>query len=249
MGRITITTDVVRENNQTYRLGWTEQCKDGSKMGVGCPEYVLLFRKLPTDTTKAYADTPVKKSKQEYSRGRWQLDAHAYWRSSGDRLISKEELINIPVKNLQQVYSRYSKQHTYNYAEHVALAEKLDEQGRLPATFMVIAPSAMTDTVWDDILRMRTLNAEQRRRDLQLHVCPLQIDIVERLIDRYSNKGDVIFDPFGGIGTVPLTAMKMGRYGMATELNNGYFRDGVGYCKAYEDEVNTPTLFDFIGEE
>ena len=38
-GMITVVTDVVRENNQTYRLGWTEQCKDGSKMGVGCPEY------------------------------------------------------------------------------------------------------------------------------------------------------------------------------------------------------------------
>ena len=37
-GRVTVETDVVRENNQTYRLGWTEQCKDGSKMGVGCPE-------------------------------------------------------------------------------------------------------------------------------------------------------------------------------------------------------------------
>ena len=249
MGRITITTDVVRENNQTYRLGWTEQCKDGTKMGVGCPEYVLLFRKLPTDTTKAYADTPVKKSKQEYSRGRWQLDAHAFWRSSGDRLISKEELEHIPVKDLQKVYSKYSKQHVYSYEEHVKLAETLDEQGGLPATFMVIAPAAMTDTVWDDILRMRTLNAEQRRRDLQLHVCPLQIDIVERLIDRYSNKGDVILDPFGGIGTVPLTAMKMGRYGMAVELNNGYFRDGVGYCKAYEDEISAPTLFDFIDDD
>ena len=57
-GMITVVTDVVRENNQTYRLGWTEQCKDGSKMGVGCPEYILLFRKLPTDRSKAYADEP-----------------------------------------------------------------------------------------------------------------------------------------------------------------------------------------------
>lgn len=53
-GMITVLTDVVRENNQTYRLGWTEQCKDGTKMGVGCPEYILLFRKLPTDRSKAY---------------------------------------------------------------------------------------------------------------------------------------------------------------------------------------------------
>ena len=215
-------------------------------MGVGCPEYVLLFRKLPTDTSRAYADIPVKKSKQEYSRGRWQIDAHAYWRSSGDRLVTKDELMNTPVNNLQKIYNQYSKHHVYSYEEHVALAEKLDSENKLPATFMVIAPSSWTDSVWDDILRMRTLNAEQRRRDLQLHVCPLQLDIVERLIDRYSNKGDIILDPFGGIGTVPLTAMKMGRFGMAVELNPDYFRDGVGYCKAEEEEENLPTLFDLI---
>ena len=48
----TIVTDVVRENNQTYRLGWTEQCKDGTKMGVGMPEYLLLSASLrPTPAT------------------------------------------------------------------------------------------------------------------------------------------------------------------------------------------------------
>ena len=86
-GMITVVTDVVRENNQTYRLGWSEQCKDGSKMGVGCPEYILLFRKLPTDKSTAYADEPVKKTKEEYTRAQWQIDAHGYWRSSGDRLV------------------------------------------------------------------------------------------------------------------------------------------------------------------
>lgn len=87
---ITVVTDVVRENNQTYRLGWSEQCKDGSKMGVGCPEYILLFRKLPTDKSNAYADEPVTKSKEEYGRAQWQIDAHGYWRSSGDRLLAKK---------------------------------------------------------------------------------------------------------------------------------------------------------------
>lgn len=246
MGRITITTDVVRENNQTYRLGWTEQCKDGSKMGVGCPEYVLLFRKLPTDTSKAYADTPVTKSKADYSRGRWQIDAHAYWRSSGDRLVTKDELKEVSVNKLQKVYTQFSKSNVYNYDEHVALAEKFDKENKLPASFMVIAPASWNDTVWDDINRMRTLNAEQRRRDMQMHVCPLQLDIIERLITRYSNEGDVVLDPFGGIGSTPMTAIKMGRYGIGIELNPDYFRDGVGYCKAEEDKIDVPTLFDFM---
>ena len=70
-GMITVVTDVVRENNQTYRLGWSEQCKDGTKMGVGCPEYILLFRKLPTDHSKAYVQMiryqRARKSTQEHS--------------------------------------------------------------------------------------------------------------------------------------------------------------------------------------
>lgn len=246
MGRIPITTDVVRENNQTYRLGWTENCKDGTKMGVGCPEYVLLFRKLPTDRSTAYADVPVTKNKEDYSRGRWQLDAHAYWRSSGNTLIDKEQLKNMPVANLQKVYRKYSQNNVYNYKEHVELVEKLDKENKLPASFMVCAPASWNDTVWDDIVRMRTLNSEQSRRKQQMHVCPLQIDTVERLIERYSNPGEIVADFFGGIMTVPYCAVKMDRYGIGIELNPDYFRDGVAYLQTADEQKNAPTLFDFI---
>jgi DNA methylase N-4/N-6 domain protein len=246
-GMITVVTDVVRENNQTYRLGWTEQCKDGSKMGVGCPEYILLFRKLPTDKSTAYADTPVKKTKEEYIRAQWQIDAHAYWRSSGNRLISKEEFENISVDNLQKVYREYSRENVYDYKEHVELAKKLDEKGKLPAIFMVVAPGSWNQLeVWDDINRMKTLNINQSRRRKQMHVCPLQIDIVERIVNRYSNPGELVYDPFGGIGTVPMVAVQKGRKGYMCELNSDYFRDAVGYLQSVENEITAPTLFDFI---
>lgn len=249
-GMITVVTDVVRENNQTYRLGWTEQCKDGSKMGVGCPEYILLFRKLPTDRSTAYADDPVKKSKEEYTRAQWQIDAHGYWRSSGDRLLTKDEIKQFPVSKLQAAYRKYSRNAVYNYEEHVKLAEELDKDGKLPATFMVVAPGSWNQMeVWDDINRMRTLNSNQKRRRLQMHVCPLQLDIVERIINRYSNEGDIVLDPFGGLMTVPMTAVKMHRYGYGIELNSDYFRDGTGYLQEAENEIETPTLFDFMGEK
>lgn len=246
-GMITVVTDVVRENNQTYRLGWSEQCKDGTKMGVGCPEYILLFRKLPTDHSKAYADDPVSKSKEEYTRAQWQIDAHGYWRSSGNRLISKDELKEISVDNLQKAYRKYSRESVYNYEEHVKFAKELDKDGRLPATFMVVAPGSWNQLeVWDDINRMRTLNTTQSRRRAQMHVCPLQLDIVERIINRYSNPGDVVYDPFGGLMTVPMTAVKMHRFGKGCELNLDYFRDGVGYLQAAENEMDELTLFDFM---
>ena len=247
-GMITVVTDVVRENNQTYRLGWSEQCKDGSKMGVGCPEYILLFRKLPTDKSNAYADDPVKKTKEDYTRAQWQIDAHGYWRSSGDRLISKDELKEFSVDDLQRVYREYSRSNVYSYEEHVKLAEELDKNDKLPATFMVVAPGSWNNLdVWDDINRMRTLNTTQSRRRQQMHVCPLQLDIVERIINRHSNEGDMVLDPFGGLMTVPMTAVKMKRYGYGIELSCDYFRDGVGYLQEAENEIETPTLFDFMG--
>lgn len=247
-GMITVVTDVVRENNQTYRLGWTEQCKDGSKMGVGCPEYILLFRKLPTDRSKAYADEKVVKSKDEYTRAQWQIDAHGFWRSSGDRLMTKDEIMAMDTGKIQAAYRKYSRGTVYDYAEHVKLAKDLDAEDKLPATFMVVAPGSWTDQVWDDINRMRTLNTTQSQRRQQMHVCPLQLDIVDRLINRYSNPGELVLDPFGGIGTVALEAMKAGRRGYTIELNNGYFRDAVGYLKEYEQEDMNISLFDLMEE-
>ena len=132
-------------------------------------------------------------------------------------------------------------------AEHVAMCEELDKESRLPATFMVVPPASWNMDVWYDINRLKTLNTSQSQRRKALHVCPLQQDTVERLINRYSNPGDLIFDPFGGIGTVPLMAIRMGRRGIMTELNPDYYRDAVGYLQAEEDDtMDNISLFDVI---
>lgn len=247
MGMITVDTDVVRENNQTYRLGYTEMCKDGSKMGVGCPEYIILLRKLPTDTTRAYADEPVTKQKgSDYSLARWQIDAHADWKSSGDRLLCYDDVKDCNIETVRHYFRMYSKEHVYDYDAHVRFAESMEAAKRLPKTFMAIDPVSHKDYIWDDVTRMRTLNTKQSQKNRQNHICPLQLDIVERLIERYSNKGDLVFDPFGGIGTVPYCAVKMGRKGLATELNYNYWRDGLTYLREAEADMLAPTLFDFM---
>ena len=248
-GMITVVTDVVRENNQTYRLGWTEQCKDGTKMGVGCPEYVLLFRKLPTDRSHAYADCRVTKAKEEYPLSQWQLDAHAFWRSSGDRNLKPEELARLKMSDRMRRFREYSKSHVYDYDAHVALSKKLEDCNAISKEFMTIPPASLNPDVWDDVNRMKTLNTTQSQRRKQLHVCPLQLDIVERIINRYSNPGDWVFDPFGGLATVPMMAVRMGRKGYGCELNSGYFADGVTYLRAEETDIVQPSLFDLIGQE
>ena len=248
-GMITVTTDVVRENNQTYRLGWTEQCKDGTKMGVGCPEYVLLFRKLPTDTSHAYADERVEKAKADYPLSQWQLDAHAFWRSSGDRNLTPEELARLKMSDRMRRFREFSKSHIYDYDAHVALSYAMEERDAISKEFMTVPPASIHPDVWDDISRMKTLNTTQSQRRKQLHVCPLQLDIVERVINRYSNPGDVVFDPFGGLATVPMMAVRMGRYGWGCELNAGYFADGVAYLRGEETEIEQPSLFDLLEQD
>jgi DNA modification methylase len=297
MGLITVVTDVVRENNQTYRLGWTEQCKDGTKMGVGSPEYIVLLRKPQTDRTRGYADAPVTKQKPSlsfsckncgyqsecpesfsgdelpdgsmasecpqcgssdepenihspgYSRARWQIDAHAFWRSSGNRLLLAEELAKLPHDSLVKAFGAHSLKYVYDYAEHVAVGEQLEVRGALPATFMSIAPASHDPDVWTDVNRMLTLNSDQHSQGREKHVCPLQVEIVDRLITRYTNKGELVFDPFGGLFTVPVRAIRLDRKGRAVELNPGYFKDGVGHLLAMQEQKSIPDLFALIEAE
>ncbi len=249
MGMITVVTDVVRENNQTYRLSYSEQCKDGTKMGVGSPEYVLLFRKLPTDHSKAYADVRVEKSKSDYTLARWQLDAHEFWRSSGDRFLTSEEMAMLPPEQIMRVYEKQSLAEIYDYEAHVSLGESLDKRGALAKTFMTLAPASHHPDVWHDVNRMLTLNGAQTQRGLTNHICPLQFDIVDRIIRRYSNRGETVYDPFGGLFTVPYRAIKLGRSGIACELSADYFHDGLRYLRAAEIEASAPTLFDLLEQE
>ncbi|RQZ08926.1 site-specific DNA-methyltransferase [Burkholderia stagnalis] len=245
-GMITVNTDVVRENNQTYRLGYTEMCKDGSKMAVGSPEYVLLFHKPQTDRSKGYADVPIRKSKDEYSLARWQIDAHAFWRSSGDRLLTAEELAVLGPDQLASLFTKYTLANVYDYEFHVKIGEELQARGALPSTFMSLAPGSHHPDIWHDVTRMLTLNGEQAKRAVEKHVCPLQFDIVDRLIERYSNPDELVYDPFCGLGTVPYRAILKGRRGGGSELNPTYFMDQVHYLRAAERQFSMPSLFDAV---
>ena len=246
IGMITVDTDVVRENNQTYRLGYTEMCKDGSKMGVGCPEYVLLLRKKPSDISNAYADVPVFKDKKEYSLAKWQIDAHASWKSSGNTLLDMYDIAGMEIDQIRHVFRNFEREHVYNFERHVEFADFLDSRNKLPRTFMAIDPVSKKDWIWDDVTRMRTLNSRQTQKNRVNHICPLQLDIIERLIERYSNKGDVVGDFFGGICSTPYSAVKKGRLAWSCELNYDYWKDGNIYMQESECDQTAPTLFDLF---
>lgn len=242
MGKITVTTDVVSENNSTYRLGWSEKCKDGTKMGCGMPEYILIFRKPPTDKSNAFADLPVLKSKLDYTRAKWQLDAHSFWKSDGRTILNSIDL-SVVYKLWEQTAHI-----PYDYKKHLQLCEVLDSTGKLSSTFMTLPPLSDNDFVWTDVSRMRTLNANQVTSGQEKHICPLQFDIIDRLIELFSMKGEVVRDVFGGIMSVPYRSVKSGRRAIGIELNPAYFKDGVKYCRDMESVKDTLELFPQIPE-
>ena len=121
-------------------------------------------------------------------------------------------------------------------------------ESALPNKFMLLQPQSWHPDVWTDITRMLSLNSAQSAAGREMHLCPMQFDLADRAIAQFSMKGETVFDPFGGLGTVPLRAIKMGRKGLSCELSPAYFRDACFYCEAMERKMATPSLFDLLEE-
>ncbi len=99
--------------------------------------------------------------------------------------------------------------------------------------------------IWSDINQMKVLNVEiAREAKDERHLAPLQLDLIERLIHWYTNPGELVFDPFGGVGSTPYVAVKLGRRGVASELKPSYWRLACKYLRQAEMEKAQPTLFD-----
>ena len=78
--------------------------------------------------------------------------------------------------------------------------------------------------VWMDIRQSDTLQRKSARSEQdEKHICPLQLEVIQRCIELWTNPNDIVFDPFGGIGSTPYVALKLGRRGIASELKDSYF--------------------------
>jgi len=90
---------------------------------------------------------------------------------------------------------------------------------------------------WWDINQSATLQRKSARADKdERHICPLQLPVIERCIELWSNPGDVVLDPFDGIGSTGYQALLMGRRHIGVELKDSYFAQASLNCKAAEEQ-------------
>lgn len=99
--------------------------------------------------------------------------------------------------------------------------------------------------VWMDIDYSNTLNAARGRDEAdEKHICPLQLETIDRAIVLWSNEGDTVLTPFLGIGSEVHEAIKLNRYGIGFELKESYFNEAIKNCRSMEIEKSQKTLFD-----
>lgn len=96
---------------------------------------------------------------------------------------------------------------------------------------------AMPLPVWMDIDQSNTLNFRAAREKAdEKHMCPLQLDVIERLCGLYTNPGDVVLSPFGGIGSEGVGTLRLGRKYVGVELKPSYFRAACKNLRMEEDD-------------
>lgn len=90
--------------------------------------------------------------------------------------------------------------------------------------------------VWMDIKQSDTLQKKSAREEKdERHICPLQLEVIRRCIELWSNPGDIVLEPFGGIGSVPYVANKLGRRTIACELKESYYAQMVRNVQAADN--------------
>ena len=105
----------------------------------------------------------------------------------------------------------------------------------------------LASPVWIDVNPSRTLNHRAAREQAdERHICPLQLDVIERAVDLWSRPGDLVLSPFMGIGSEGYVAVKKGRRFVGIELKASYWRCAVANLEDAEREAAGKTLFDFL---
>lgn len=112
-------------------------------------------------------------------------------------------------------------------------------------TFPVALWQRYASPVWMDINPSKTLQRQSAREDKdERHICPLQLEVIERAIELWSNPGDTVYDPFGGIGSTGYVALKNGRKTVMSELKESYFKQMVLNCESAANNPGDMPLFE-----
>lgn len=110
-----------------------------------------------------------------------------------------------------------------------------------------ILATAGLERCWYGIRETNTLNtAVAKEADDERHICPLQLDLIERVVRLYSNRDDLVLSPFAGIGSEGVVSLHQGRRFVGCELKPSYWQTAAANLAQTAADMNQPTIFDLI---
>lgn len=209
--------------------------EDSSEVFTAMPDYVLIFKKA------GVREVPV---------------THTYGLThyAGLRPLLPEHLgqYGLPMEGFFSNSGDFGDQYdAYVWASYMALKKKY-EGHEDPKTnkFSHITWQRYASSTWDDVRIDNVLPfKEARDEDDEKHVHPLQLDVVDRLVDLYSNEGEVVLTPFMGVGTEVYAPVSMGRKGVGIELKDSYFKQAVLNVKDAEKRFSESKPLQLFGHE
>jgi len=123
-------------------------------------------------------------------------------------------------------------------------------------TFPVDVWQNYASPVWMDIKQSDTLQKKSARAEKdERHICPLQLNVIQRCIELWTNPNDIVLDPFAGIGSVPYVALKLNRRGFGIELKQSYYEQAkanlasAAHGETMDNIIGQMTIWDFLPED
>jgi hypothetical protein len=226
--RVTIWKDPVIEQRRTNNSGLLYKilCDDSTASRQGMPDYLLVFRKWDGI---------------EGLKGSLPVVSEEGIRDRFSRYVGLEP--PDPTDIAQEFGIRIAPGANGKWPKHNPF-EPGSEAYRL---WSIKVWQKYASPVWFDIDQTRVLNYQIARDDGdEKHLCPLQLDVIERAIHLWSNPGDVVFTPFGGVGSEGVTALELQRRAVLVELKDSYYQYAVRNMQAVESRVVNLSLFDLL---
>lgn len=201
--RTTIWTDPVLERSKTNaeRLLYKNVGENSRVSATGMPEYILVMRK---DSRGGKVGEPVRNAVNKWGDSRWQEDAMQLASDHAARLVKEGMIDGVPQ----------------------GLLLKLADVAKFPLDqWQKWASPVWMDNHGSDVLNSRFKGSDKDEK----HLCPMPLEYIRRCVQLYSNPGDVVFDPFSGIGSTGHVAVKMLRKFIGTELKIEYAKQAAKF--------------------
>ena len=220
--RVTIWKDPVIEMQRTKNNGllYKTLCRDASQCRQGMADYLLVFRKFPTDGTMN-SERPVRKVRPQND--------------------DETEAEYAKVKR-KKAFKKYVGEKEAVKASNIAKAGSPDT---LSPDFGLEVWQRYASPVWFDIEQTDVLNYQAGRSDKdEKHICPLQLGVIERAVELWTLPGDLVYSPFAGIGSELYVSLLAGRKAIGAELKKSYWLQAQVNCeKAVKKLAQNPLDF------